>query len=268
MTFTIPSPFRANRSTGAFTLVEVLVSATLTVGLALMLLTLLSGSSTLWRRAEDRAETFNEARTALEMMKQDLSTIVAAPNAPMLMLDYAPDTSDDDKFNEELYLTTTARNDGQSDLCSVGYFCKWNGTNAYVLKRRFRSSDTTFAAFNTASNAGGPPRTTLTFADLYGGGAAPAVVTEDIATYIWDLHFTAFHDGQERAYQTPPSYSSRLPRWVEVRFKALGAGAARKLSALSVNEGTWQQKDSAVYQNAILPNEQEFALRINLSAPH
>lgn len=56
----------------AFTLLELLVAATLTLGLTAVMLTVTSGTLNLWRRSQDRFSAAAQAKLALDFLERDL----------------------------------------------------------------------------------------------------------------------------------------------------------------------------------------------------
>src|SRR5207245_603074 len=100
-----------------------------------------------WQSADQRIDTFRDARAVLQLMARDLSR--ADINGAAQMLTLSDPFSD---FAKEAYAITPIANDGKSDLCTVGYYCWYDGTTkAYSLKRVFKNSDLTFTSLATAS---------------------------------------------------------------------------------------------------------------------
>ena len=194
-----------------------------------------------------------------------------------------------ENINEELYCLTNIPNNGSSSLCAVGYFCSWmpdlyptntRVPHAYALIRQFLGSGsaTTPGLFDRLKAANASGRTVLTFNDLYerlspplapGTPTSTATATE-LCSYVWDLQFRTPASLQAtpspavyRASPTP--YPAVLPPYIEVRFKALSAGAARKLEGnASVTRETWRDPTLSIYKQIIQPGTRQFVTRVPL----
>ena len=181
--------------------------------------------------------------------------------------------------------------------------------SAFALMRQFLNSDGVSARLQASNGASTP---LLAFPDLFAraslrpGATAPlsppTASSTQLAAYIWDLKFridttlTASGDGeaglagasvdnrppldhnlppQTRIYdgQTQP-YPNVLPAYVEIRFKALSTGAARRLEGnKNVKVSDWitavpgspgVQNPTAAYRQYILPDMRQFVLRVPL----
>lgn len=239
----------------AFTLVELLVAISITVVIVVLLARVFTSAATQWQAADQRIDSFRDARAALQTIARDLSRADLTGGADMLTLrDY--DVSGTVGFAKEAFAITPAPNSGKSDLCTVGYYLVWDGTNkAYHLKRLFRESDETETSLANAT-----PKYAALFTKPT---TAPeqARIEEDIATYVWDLRFSP---GTLSDIEAPTANPSIKWQWVEVRFKAMSAAAARKLAGMSVSQTIWDDPTTADYRRLILPSEQQFVTRIKL----
>lgn len=259
----------------AFTLVELLIAMTITMLMVTMIMRVFSGTAAAWKQTEARTDTFREARAALEIMGRDLSIAAGAANIPMVVLGNSTGTGTkpEDKVNNEIYVSSFIANSGKSDLCTVGYFCRWDDTQkCYILKRLYNDSNATFKNFTDYQNSGGIPP--IPFDKLYTGfGSYNGLsyknnVEDDAASYIWDLQFSAFYNNAPVAYPAYPAsltYSDPLPSWVEVRFKAISAQSIQKLKSMTVTRDTWNPASniySPTYKTAIMPYQQQFVMRI------
>ena len=248
-----------------FTLLELLVSLALTMAVTAMVIRSFSAMSGAWRNVEARTDTFRGARAALDCMARDFGSIAPLPQGdskpPMLVLDYDPATPGEDRFNEEAYAICSLPNCGHGDLCMAGYRSMWDGeSRGYVLKRFFKESDALFQNFCALGKA------PSTFQRLYSTDSAEE---DDMAGIVWDLQFRPCVSNTPAAYPRA-SYSlpEELPRWIEIRFKTVGASAAEKLKELPVTRGTWTESNTAapssLYRNVILPAVQQFVLRVRI----
>jgi prepilin-type N-terminal cleavage/methylation domain-containing protein len=277
-----------------FTLVEMIVALAVTSVLTVMMLRMFTDSSTIWKREDDRLDTFREARAALHLMASELSTVNPVPDVnpntapgapeqfPALALRYHSDTAEEDKGgNQEIYALASLPNPGKSDLCAIGFFCQWNAVKkCFVLKRQFADSDLTFTRLQQVLKATAPMHYPGSFDVLYSRAAAPATggtsvavePVQDVASYVWDLQFTLLPPAPANSKVVPTPapwpqgiYARELPQWIEIRFKALGAAGARKLEGTSLNRADWFEPKKDTYQRLILPGEQQFVTRVKLS---
>lgn len=263
------------RPRAAFTLVEMMVALSVTAVLSVLMLRMFMDSSTIWKSNDERLETFREARAALQLMARELAAVNAAPELPekfpMLALQHHGDTLPEDYVNQEVYALSATRNTGHSDLCAVGYFCTWDDRRkTFTLRRQATESNATFANLQKALRFGSPMTPSGAFHLLY---ARPLPNADDdslheIATYVWNLQFIIPHPTNQ-TLPNPPwpqgSFWKELPEWVEIRFKALGSAAARKLDGQAITRETWFVDSDPLRQRLILPNEQQFITRVKLS---
>lgn len=230
------------------------------------------------------------------------AVVTAGPAMPTLVLEHYLGAQQPPAglVNEEVYFLTNIHNGGASSLCAVGYFCQWmpnipgGGGNrppqAYALMRQSLDSNGTFLRMKQFANS-----TRLGFTDLYqrdiqgtgSGGNPPVAVATQVAAYIWELRFridtdlsdsattngdgnspapkdhtgTHFYDGGTSGQP----YPTRLPPYVEIRFKALSTIAARRLEGnASATQDIWGNPNNPLYKQIIQPNFQQFVLRVPL----
>lgn len=269
------------RNDRAFTLLELLVALGVTSVLVILMFNVFMSGSTLWQKNEEKLDTFREARAAMQMITRDFSGLSAIPDAPdkfpILALRYHTDTAPEDETNKEIYGIIPARNRGRGSLCAVGYFCAWDSVkSAFVLRRQFADSSLTFDHLKAALPVNSPPPPADAFKLLY---ARPTKNTaeqtiDDIATYVFnfDVQWAPTHPSPltspsqpTEQLPWPQTFARELPAWVEIRFKALGANAARKLAGQGISRATWTNSANAAHQRLILPGEQEFVTRIKLA---
>ena len=202
--------------------------------------------------------------------------------------------------NEEVYCLTNILNSGTSSpgLCAVGYFCAWmpdkdqsgHAPQAYALMRQSLDSSGTFQRLKSSGGSSTP----MDFASLFSQAGTPKPSVTQLAAYVWDLRFridtdlneTATPDGNATASPGPIDHSSpyppgriykgtggsyppRLPPYIEIRFRALSDNAARQLenSNGTVSQSIWADTGAGftpagLYKQAILPNCQQFVLRV------
>ena len=169
---------------------------------------------------------------------------------------------------------------------------------AYALMRQSLDSNGTYQRIQAAAS-----HTPLTFLDLYSrnttsvasNASPPLAVATQVAAYVWDLRFRIDTDLNDSANggvtdgnatqaapdhstnpiryyncDAGPSYPSRLPPYVEIRFKALSSIAGRRLEGNgAITSATWADtatgfSPAGPYQQIIQPNYQQFVLRVPL----
>jgi type II secretory pathway pseudopilin PulG len=232
------------RSTFAFTLAELLVAIAITIVLVGILLRVFAATTAQWQSADQRIDTFRDARAALEFMKRDLGR--ANTNGSSKMLALADFVSD---FAREAYAITPIPNTGKSDLCTAGYYCAYDPiAKAYSLKRLFKNSDATFTSLATSS---------ADFTVIYQKSE-----TDDVAAaYLWDLQI---RPGIGASTVDPTTGASATWNWLEIRFKSMSPASGRKIRDSAVDSSTWFDATSPLYKIYILPYEQQFVSRIVL----
>ena len=280
---------------------------TVTLLLVAALMQIFNATTDTWQHGEAQVDAYREARGALQLMARDLSATLQAsyvpprgaaltavpPALPTLCLQHASGSYDagGGPINEEVYCLTNIPNSGaisgMSSLCAVGYFCQWmpdaanapaNTPQAYALMREALDSNGTFLRIQTASG-----HNPVTFDDLF----TPTTSAVQLAAYIWDLRLRIDTDLNEQSVPdgnlpSPPdhakvlyrgdasTYPTRLPAYVEIRFKALSDIAGRRLEGTKsgVDKTTWKDNNpgglSATYRSIIQPSAQQFVLRVPL----
>jgi prepilin-type N-terminal cleavage/methylation domain-containing protein len=236
-----------SRRPAGFTLAEVLIAITITLVIVTLLFQVFTAAARQWQSSDQRIDAFRDARAALQIIGRDLGRALVAADPRMLMLsDYDPAVT----YAKEAYAISPIPNGGKSDLCALGYYCVWDpATKTFTLKRLFKDSN---VAFPNLANS--PPN----FSALFTKAAANE---EDMAAHVWNLQFKP---GIQSDVEAPNAFPSNQWRWIEVRFKCMSPAAARKLKNLPVTQNTWSDNTGAIYQNTILPHEQQFLTRIAL----
>jgi type II secretory pathway pseudopilin PulG len=298
--------YHNQKTRAAFTIVELLVAATITVLIVVMLGTMFGSLTHTAARANESIDAFRDARAALQMIKRDLTNVITtqwqqSPNPPnttqpvtrlsaYLVLDnvwkdlttdpYSDATNP--YYNHQIYALIAAKNSGTGDLCSVGYYCRWDDQlHTYTLRRFFRDSVATYNVFV------GPAVTGANYAaetDLYTpdapGTASNLLKDEVLASNVWDLKITAYDNSgtvinsqtNNNIITTKPPYicdpqsataPNPLPASIEISFKAMSSQAAHTIMNVSNNPKDWMEPTS---RNKLLvnPNAHEFRTRIDL----
>jgi hypothetical protein len=175
--------------------------------------------------------------------------------------------SDPANGNQQLFALVAAKNSAPGDVCSVGYYCRWDdqGGNNYSLRRFFRNSANTYTALSGVTTYA--PKTALYIPDATGTAKA-SLKDELLAAYVWNLKITAY----DKSGAVIPSYpydcdpdaatNSALPGALEISFKAMSSEAARTVMSVSTNAQDWMDTTTQNYQRLIGPNAYEFRTRI------
>lgn len=237
-----------NRAQTAFTLVELLVAMAITILIVAFLGRVLISTTTVWQLSGERIDTFRDARSALQLMTNDLTRANVNGDGGMLTLANVPGGAD---YATEAYAVFPTKNNGKSDLCATGYYLDWdNGSKTFSLRRFFKNSDSTTPSLAKSS---------VDFATLY--DRTQGTTPETIASYVWALEIRPGIGANKVA----PSTSSTSWQWLEVRFKAMSVNAGRKIGVISsIGKTTWGDPSLADYRRFILPNEQQFVTRIQI----
>jgi type II secretory pathway pseudopilin PulG len=280
----------------AFTLIEVLIAATITVVIVLVLGGMFLSLVNTSMRASQRIDAFRDARAALQIIERDMANLVQLPNAsppvPLMSAAYFAldnvwqDTANDPysanigSLNRQMFaviarssLASSSSTLPSGDLCAVGYYCRWD-TNHYVLCRYFRDSATTFAAIQSLVG------TYVPVATLYTPNT-PSGSDEVLAAYVWNFNVTLY-DGSGNVisaydpttgtltgiypYICDPSATTTnpLPAAVEISFNTMSPEAARTVMSVSSSPNDWMNTTTTNYQRLILPHMYQFRTRINL----
>jgi len=265
------------RISAAFTLVELLVATAITALVVVMLGTMFASLTSTSLRANQRIDAFRDARAALQMMERDLSGLVrnqrdAAGNALTLPAAYLAlkDLYDDPSAgNQQIYALITAKNNGPSDVCSVGYYCRWDTQrHAYSLNRFFNDSAATYTRL--AGSVGYASDAILYTPDP---SATPVASVKDevLASYVWNLRVTAYDargavvaSAYPLVCDSSAASNDPLPAAIEISFKTISPNAARTVMASGAQSDVWMTPGSALHQRLIAPHSYEFRTRIKL----
>ena len=265
----------------AFTIVELLVAAAITVVIVVMLGTMFASLMSTSSRANQRIDAFRDARAALQMMERDLSGLVRARQTAYFALDkrWQPSGTDPaDPYadqtnaspNHQLFALVSTKNQppGKApneigNICAVGYYCHWEG-NRYTLRRFFRDSVDIYNAIKPRVSGNTLNYTPASL--LY----TPVTTDDMLASYIWNLQITAYKtDGTvDTTYplvMDPGNPAAILPATIEISFNAMSPDAARTVVAAQAPPSVWMLMDDndPTYKNLIKPHTYAFRTRIN-----
>jgi len=263
-----------------FTLVEMLVSVTLTVLIVTFLVQYFDSIARIWHRSDQQTDAFREARAALRFMSRDLSKALAIPTPSpsassgsnaipgFTIISGTSITSGTYSGDEATALIPLSNPEGKSDVCQVSYYCQWDASvNAFALMRNYSNSNVTYS-------------TLLSDAGLPAPSASPsptAAPAEVLASYVWAIHFKPFDNtgnyingtnGYPKApYTSVQSFTSPLPAGIEISFATVSANATQRLKAQNISQLQWIDPwgttgMSSMYKMQILPVMQVFKTRV------
>jgi type II secretory pathway pseudopilin PulG len=272
------------RSRSAFTIVELLVAVTITVLIVVLLGTMFGSLMKTTSRANQRVDSFRDARAALQLMERDFSglvrtqwdirsspvptpppTPITRPAAYLALKTIRPDPA---AGNQQIYALIAAKNSGLGDVCSVGYYCDWDG-HAYSLRRFFRNSSETYKVLSSPSPQPNPP-SYLPDSDLYDNPSpSPTPIDDVLARYVWNLRITSY-DASGSVLATPyplvcdssATSNNPLPAAIEISFSAMSPEAARTIVSVSNDPMDWMDSTRSRYKLLVAPNAYEFRTRI------
>jgi type II secretory pathway pseudopilin PulG len=241
----------------AFTIVELLIAATMTIVIVAMLGTMLGSLMGTASHANQRIDSFREARSALQLIERDLAGLIHAPSSAYFLvtnLTYSDPATTKARQNKPF-----GTSNAPGDLCAVGYYSSWDATNhCYALHRYFRDSAATFNFFKGLG--AGKYVSPIT---LY----APGTTDETIASYVWNMQVTCYKaDGTiDTTFPMEVGLPGvTLPAAIEVSFTAMSSSAAKPMMSASSNPNDWMTTTSKNYQTLIAPHAYQFRTRINL----
>jgi type II secretory pathway pseudopilin PulG len=267
----------------AFTIVEMLIASAITLGMVVLLGTIFGSITRTASRANQRTDSFRDARAALQMMQRDLSglvrnqrdsagTPITLPTAYLVCTSgsaAAPANIYDDPVggNQQIFALVALKNSGAGDVCSVGYYCRWDdqGGNSYSLRRFFRNSVATYSSLSSAGTYAA--KTALYLPDAK-GTATNSMKDELLASHVWNLKIIAYDKAgvviNSYPYEWDPDAitNNAMPGALEISFNAMSSEAARTIRAVSSDPRDWMDSTRANYQRLVGPNAYEFRTRV------
>ena len=265
----------------AFTLVELLIATVITVAMVLMFGLMLGSLMSSASHASQRVDAFRDARAALQMMERDVRNLVRTQWNPDPFTNPPPATTlpvtrpaayfaseniyaDPVAGNQQLYaLVADQTTPSSGDVCTVGYYCRWDDQrHAYSLRRFFRNSAATFTVMQGAVSYAAD-------SVLYVPGASDAV----LAAYVWNFSVIAYDangnviptrdaNGNPIPYVCDPNATTPnpLPAAIGISFNAMSPQAARAVMSVTSDPSVWMNMDA----NLVKPHAYQFRSRINL----
>ncbi len=257
-----PRTGRVRRRAG-FTLVEVLVAATVSIVLVVSLTAVLSSFLSTARRSDNRADAFREGRAAIQFFQRDIQSLVRAENkasflalSDLALTQRGGPSSSEPRGGDEVHVlaarltpAAAAKDDTKDEVMAVSFFTKWNADDcAFELRRRVVKPRETLKRLRDSYAASTDPKLAKPAAVFAAGGSGNADVADELlATFVWDLRVHAYNaSGVEIKFPDPssPPYPlvwhatefltpnpPPIPAFVEVSFKALSPAAGRAVAA-------------------------------------
>lgn len=257
------------RLRGGFTLLELMVAMAVLTLLIVMLMGLVDSATKLWRQNETRVDAYREARAALNVISDELRSMVASTNPHYFStnpigLSGQVDSSADSLFFLTLLPPSAQPSGSKSSICAVGYFRQWDKQNVnyggvsakdptpvgYHLFRTFYSSDLTFS--NLSQNQ--PPLKDLAVPTTQ-GQPAPEILARNICSF--ELNYFTTNGASVAAKYTNWSPAAGVsPQMIEVRIVAIPDELAKRLNG---NQSAWTTNSPQVK-----PQMRTFVSRIQL----
>ncbi len=262
----------------AFTLVELLVGASIFIIMALFLSQIFANSTQLLRSADNRYAAVRDARAALHRITRELSNLhTLRPGATYLV---RQNFRDPGSPNQEIYFATTYRmgTAGNGDVCGVGYYCEFSN-GVFTLRRTFLDSASFYTRMPAAPVVPPPPNTPLPAFHII--GSTPAIFTTPagikqgppqtdsiFVPCLWDLKFNVtYNDGAGGVRQSGNtnltlSNPDSKPLYIDVSFKTIGGSDVERIISRSIPKADYFNTASPNFQYVLLPKMREYRTRI------
>jgi type II secretory pathway component PulJ len=243
----------------AFTLAELLVALALTSGLAVLLMTIVSGAMNVWQHGRNQIDTFSNARQTLNRMADELKGAIAtagqvefSENLSALQGTTAPVPGS----SENIFFVAPYPNSGAGDLCVIAYRLN---ADTHELQRAFLKSDD---AWNVATNryrsAG------------YSTNFSSASTWQTIARGVLQFEIKSYSQADLDANTTPvPTWNSEIagtgmsgnvPRRVLLRLQTIDDKSLVRLNAVPAT--------GAAHDRIVAQSMREFTADLSLLPPH
>ena len=130
----------------AFTLVELLVSMTVLAILLIILMSMVDSATKLWKQSENRVDSYREGRAAVNMIADDVSTILVSTNTEFFSLNTAaqlPDSAKEPSVANNIFFLSalpkgaqdqdseavhegSSKEKNKGNVCVIGYFLAYD----------------------------------------------------------------------------------------------------------------------------------------------
>lgn len=256
---------RSSRSAvNAFTLVELLVSLAITLVIAVLLISVVSGSLSMWQRGRNQIDTVSNARQVLTRISDELKGAIAATgraefseNVSLLGDSPAPVEG----TSENVFFVAPYPNAGSGDLCVVAYR---HNAATHELQRAFVKSDDAWVASTNRYRAAG-------YTSALTASPSPAQSPwRTVAQNVLEFELRSYSQSELDANGTPtPTWNSEtnvapdrgiVPRRIVVRLRVIDDKAVARLDASRSNPDA--------YNRILAQSSREFSADIDLLPPH
>lgn len=126
-------------------MIEIAVGLAIFSILTTMLFTSFKGGLDLWRRSENLLDAYQSSRAVLAQMSREISSAVifqsssnASRRAPFYGIDETGSRIKASSAKDEIFFVAPVENEGDMDLCEIGY---WLDSTDNGLKRHFQKFD-------------------------------------------------------------------------------------------------------------------------------
>lgn len=236
-----------------FSLIELLVAMSVFSLLCVLMFSIVSSSTGLWRAQEAQEESFREARAALNFLSRDLANALVTTNAQWFHA----------SSNSIAFLTSlpsSSQGDGRdrSDLCAVGYSLEWakvdpddsGETPRLALYRYVRFSVPTHRSLilNSAASI------KQIFESPDGTDTVRELLARNMSRFSCDLYST-----NASGEPVPFSPTDVMPKILQFSMSVLNDGTASKLTS----RAQWEDASSTL----IRQNERTFTFRVRPAKP-
>jgi type II secretory pathway pseudopilin PulG len=245
---TLPKPTRA-----AFSLIELLVATTVFSLLCVLMFSIVSSSTGLWRTQEAQEESFREARAALNFLSRDLANAMVTTNAQWF---YA-------SSNRIAFLTSlppSSQSDGRDrgDLCAVGYSLEWAKVDPDDASEIPRLALYRYVRFSVPTHRSLIMNSAVSIEQIFEAPDSTDTVREllarNMSRFSCDLYST-----NSLGEPVPFAPAEVMPKILQFSMSVLNDGTASKLTS----RAQWEDASSPL----ILQNERTFTLRVRPAKP-
>lgn len=236
--------------------------------LVVLLLSMVDNASTMWRQSENRVDAYREARAALNVIANDLTSVYLTGDdkdadifkvntATTLTIQNSPESTDlsGRMIFVSAFPASIQDNTQKSDLCTVGYFVRYakpsllsisDSPPSMNLYRYFRQSNDTFDALRAGN--------------VESGITDPLPETDLLARNITGFQVRAYSFGSGSPPSIQPfvqSTSNPVPDVLEIELRAISNDAAKRFGTQS----DWEDRASPTIEQ----HERTFTKRVLLN---
>ena len=247
-----------SKKSPAFSLLEVLVAISVLSIILVILLNIVQNATSLWRGAENKVETYREARAGLQVMSSDLKNILPTTNADFFRTNLT--NSPNIGFLAALPISSQDTTTSKSDICAVGYFVAYdnkspvagdNGRQSYNLYRYFVESNETFMKIKNNPESGldiDPER------------------LEILARNVIDFNASYFTTDGSNFSKWNRSPATNMPHLIEIQITSVNNERTMRFGARNA-DAEWKDFSANTNSPDYLKNTKTFTTRIKLNTP-